>query len=244
MRTFAISMVSLFLFTQAAVANDAVSALNAKIESVFGNVDGSTAKAGAASLAFPVLDDFGVQIDGLAGKVNPSDAYGSAVHAFWRDSTVGLVGLTAAHAELGKTETLRYGGEAEYYLDQFTFTGYVGQQSGDIDTSAYAGLGARYYLTDDVMFSTVASTSDDLERYALALEAQTPVRGLSWYASLATGENDYDHAFFGLKFYFSGDRKSLIDRHRQDDPSNGLWDAVTDLFMAQPRTTAPVIQVN
>ena len=244
MRTFLLSLATLCLISSTAVANNAVSALNAKIEGVFGNVDGSTAKAGAGSVSLPVLDDFGIQIDGLVGKVNPSDAQGTGVHTFWRDSTVGLVGLTAAYAELGQTETQRFGGEAEYYLDQFTFTGYVGQQSGDIDTSAYAGLGAQYYLNKDIMFSTLVSTSNDLERYAIGLEHQTPVNGLAWFASLATGENNYDHAFFGLKFYFSGDRKSLIDRHRKDDPSNNLWNTVKDLFMSRPRTVAPVIQPN
>jgi hypothetical protein len=232
------------LLSQVGMANNAVSELNAKLETLYGNIDGETGKAAAGSVSIPIRMDFGIQIDGLAGEINPDDVDGAGLHAFWRDSSVGLLGLTASHTELGQTEANRFGGEAEYYLDKFTFTGYVGHQGGDIDDSAYAGIGTQYYLTHNVMISALANSSDDLERYAFGLEAQTPFKGVSWFASLATGERDYDHAFFGLRFYFSGERKSLIDRHREDDPINGLWDVVTDLFMSQPRTTAPPIMVH
>jgi hypothetical protein len=53
----------------------------------------------------------------------------------------------------------------------------------------------------------------------LLLEYQTPVRGLSCFADLATSDHGYDQALFGLRFYF-GKNKSLIRRHREDDPPN------------------------
>jgi hypothetical protein len=242
MKNSILNVALICLFSQASMANDAVSALNAKLEGLYGNIDGETARAGAGSVSLPMGSDFGIQFDGLAGEINPDDAHGTGVHAFWRDSKLGLLGVTGSHAELGKTEANRFGAEGEYYLGQLTFTGYVGHQGGDIDGSAYAGLGGKYYLTDNVMFSALASTSNDLERYALGLETQTSIRGLSVFARLATGENRYDGAFFGLRFYFSGDNKSLIRRHREDDPVNTLWGAVTDLFMsAPPVSTEPVV---
>ena len=55
----------------------------------------------------------------------------------------------------------------------------------------------------------------------LLLEYQTPINGLSCFAELAKGDNGYDHALFGLRYYF-GKNKSLIKRHREDDPPNLL----------------------
>ncbi|MCF7975405.1 MAG: hypothetical protein K9N55_16430 [Phycisphaerae bacterium] len=232
------------LLCQVVTANEAVSALNAKLEGLYGNIDGGAAKGGAGSVSLPIGTDFGIQFDGLFGEINPDDVHGAGLHAFWRDSSVGLIGLTAGHAELGKNETNRFGLEGEYYLEKITFTGNVGHQGGDIDASPYAGVGGQYYLTDNTMVSGLISTSNDLERYALGFETQTSVRGLSLFASLATGENHYEGAFLGLRFYFSGDNKSLIRRHREDDPVNSLWGTVTDLFMSKPTVAAPVIMDN
>ena len=49
------------------------------------------------------------------------------------------------------------------------------------------------------------------------LEYQTPIDGLTFFAEFADGENDYGHALFGVQFYL-GKSKSLIRRHREDDP--------------------------
>jgi hypothetical protein len=40
---------------------------------------------------------------------------------------------------------------------------------------------------------------------------------LALTAEYARGSHSYDHALFGIRFYF-GKNKPLIDRHRQDDP--------------------------
>jgi len=213
------------------LANDAVSSLNGKVEGISGNRNGETANALAGSVSAPLGDAFGIQADGLGGEINPDDAHGFGLHTFWRDSTIGLLGLTASNVELGTTEATRYGVEGEYYLDRATLTGYIGHQAGDIDDSMYGRISASCYLLDDLVLLGYISTSDDLERYALEAEYQTPVNGVSCYASIATGENDYDHAYFGLKIYMGTRNKTLIRRHREDDPLNNVWHTVLDLFM-------------
>jgi hypothetical protein len=96
-----------------------LSVLNGKVEGLYGNIDGKTAKAAAGSVSIPMFTHFGVQLDALTGEVSPDNAQGGGLHAFWRDAS-GLVGFTASHAELGKSEARRFGGEGEYYLDRFT----------------------------------------------------------------------------------------------------------------------------
>ena len=49
------------------------------------------------------------------------------------------------------------------------------------------------------------------------LEYQTPLRGLALTGEVARGDHGYDHWLLGVRYYF-GAKKSLMDRHRQDDP--------------------------
>jgi hypothetical protein len=221
-------LVLVCLLSTSSLGNEAVATTNFKTEGFYGNVDGETAKGLGASASVPLWRDFGLQIDGLGGEINPEDFYGVGLHAFWRNPGTGLFGLNATHTELREIEAPRLGLEGEYYLDRFTISAYGGYQSGDIDDSGYGALQGRYYVLDDLMVSAGAATSDDQERYAFAVEYQTPVHGLSLFANVATGEDDYDHAFIGLRFYFGGESKSLIRRHREDDPANNLFENILD----------------
>jgi hypothetical protein len=45
---------------------------------------------------------------------------------------------------------------------------------------------------------------------------------LSVFADAEIGEDDWNRVFVGLRFYFGGETKSLIRRHREDDPSGML----------------------
>jgi hypothetical protein len=224
------------LLAAGAAANDAVSMANFKIEGQVGNVDRHAARSVGGSVSIPVGDDFGLQIDGLAGEIDPEDFYGVGVHAFRRNPTVGLLGLIASHAELADVDATRVGAEGEYYLDRFTVAAYGGFQSGDIDDSVFGALEGRYYFIEDAVLSAGVALSDDHEWYGLGVEYQTPFEGVSLSLSFAAGERDYDHAFFGLRFYFGGEHKTLIRRHREDDPDNRLLDSVLALHVALPST--------
>ena len=111
------------------LANDAVSVNNYKLDGLYGNIDGETANAFSGSASFPVGMSYGIQIDGLVGRINPDEIYGLGVHTFWRDSNVGLLGLTGSSAEAYDSEVRRLGIEGEYHFNQFTFSGYLGLES-------------------------------------------------------------------------------------------------------------------
>jgi hypothetical protein len=212
-----------FLLTPV-MANDAVSTLNFKVEGLFGNREGETAQFFGGSAAIPVGKSFGVQVDGLAGRIDPTDIYGGGLHAFWRDSKTGLVGLTASYGDADSYEVTRVGGEGEVYFKHFTARGIIGHQTGDIEDSAYGGLQGQYYLLDDLVLSAGAMVSDKEGLYAFSAEYQTPIQGLTCFASVAKGEYHYDYAFVGLRFYFGGEHKTLIRRHREDNVANGLFE--------------------
>ena len=63
----------------------------------------------------------------------------------------------------------------------------------------------------------------------ITAEWQVPSRslpGLALFLDAAKGNKDFDMAIVGVRYYFGGN-KSLIQRHRQDDPDNLLGDSLT-----------------
>lgn len=53
--------------------------------------------------------------------------------------------------------------------------------------------------------------------------------GLSLYASAGTGSKDFDMLMVGARYYF-GETKTLINRHRNDDPETTLAEGGWDLY--------------
>ena len=67
--------------------------------------------------------------------------------------------------------------------------------------------------------------------YNIDIEYQTRVEGLSLFANASKGDNDYDHVIGGIRYYF-GKQKSLIERHRKDDPPSLLFAGASELARA------------
>jgi hypothetical protein len=59
--------------------------------------------------------------------------------------------------------------------------------------------------------------------------APLPRRGLSLFADVGVDEDRDFRSLFGLKYYFSRSDKTLIRRHREDDPE---VDLPGDLYQA------------
>lgn len=230
MRAVSIAILSC-LVTDSVYGNQAVSAYTGKVEGLYGNIDGETGKGVVGNFSMPVGDKFGVRWDGLYAEINPDHAYGAGLHAFWREPSTGLLGLTASHVRLTKTEATRVGIEGEYYLDRFTFVGAGGYQDGDIESSAYGGLQAGYYPKADLLLTLGITTTDSIDRYGLGIEYQPETPGVSVFANFALGDNNYEHVFFGLKVYIDPRPRSLFKRHREDDPVNNLFGSMLDVFM-------------
>jgi hypothetical protein len=227
----------LLCVASAAAAGEAVSGVNGKIGYLGGSMEGDWGNNVLGSAAVPLASNFGLQLDGLFTDVSHREFYGWGNHLFWRDSDTGLLGLTAAGIHEDNLHSLRGGLEGEWYADRFTFSAGAGvanlrYENGpypfidDDVTDFFAGVGVRYYPLEDLMVSTSYEHVFDNELVLGSLEYQTPVPGLSLFAQVARGENDYDHALFGVVFYFGGPQKSLMLRHRQDDPPSLAQDAL------------------
>jgi hypothetical protein len=230
----------------------AVSGINGKLELDFGGItdpESATFRA-AGSLSVPIGERFGVQGDVSIGNIDDSWSFGGALHAFTRDPSSYLLGVTAGVVVADGSRLAAIGPEAELYLDRVSLEGWAGWAAIDYedvlmpDESGFFAIGdVAWYPTDDWRLSIGGASI--LGRESLKLATEYQFAGLGFPLS-GTGEvRAYDtgawSAKIGIKGYFGGDPdKSLIDRHRQDDPPNralDLFGAAGDLLTATPDGT-------
>jgi len=226
-------MIFFLLLGAACYAGEAVSGPNGKVGVSVGSMDGNTGKNLTGSFTVPLGTNFGFQLDALYTDVSERDFYGMGAHLFWRDSEKGLFGLTAGGIrENDILDSWATGVEGEYYLGNVTLGAqggvatldYKGGSSSFIETDEtdyYASAEIGFYPMDDLLLSLSYNRVLDNGMVQGQIEYQTPVNGVSFFADIAQGENRYDHALVGLRYYF-GKKKNLKLRHRQDDPPNVL----------------------
>jgi hypothetical protein len=226
----------------------AVSGINGKLEIDFGGItdpESATFRA-AGSLSVPIGERFGVQGDVSIGNIDDTWAFGGALHAFTRDPSSYLLGVTAGVVVADGARLAAVGPEAELYLDRISLEGWAGWAAIDYDDIAMpdeSGVFAigdiAWYPTDDWRLSLGGASILGRESLKLATEYQFsglgfPLSGIGEVRAYDTGAWS---AKVGIKGYFGGEPdKSLIDRHRQDDPPNralDLFSAAGDLLTAE-----------
>lgn len=221
----------------------AVSGFNGKLDVSYLHYDadaGGNADGGAVigSISLPVGHSFGVQVDGgfahldvnVGGEVTIG---GVALHGFWRDPDVALLGFYGHYANidgLGASgiDSWRFGIEGELYLDRISLEGFAGADhvsgGGVSDTFFNAEAIAAFYATDD--FRIHAGIAHQFEDTVgkIGAELMLPIGGnmTSLYADGTFGDDVTIRA--GLRIYFGQSGKSLMARHREDDPRAKITD--------------------
>lgn len=219
-------LTALSICTGSLIASEAVSKPNGKISLYGASIDNSEAGNISGSLAFPLNDQLGAQIDGVLGTLEDEMLYGGAGHLFWRDPTRALLGMTATYVRWYDLDVWRIGAEAEAYIQQATLAAQIGNQAGDLGDALYTSASLRYYLADEnLMIAAGGSQLDGQNQFFADLEYQTALNGLSLFAGGAIGEDNYELFLGGLRFYF-GEEKTLMLRHREDDPFNPVFNTL------------------
>jgi len=219
----------------------AVSGLNVKVGGFGAHLNDETPAGVFAALALPLSRDFGLQVDGVSGKGNGAPFYGVGGHLFWRDPSRGLLGAYASHlvweassdegtTDFQRTEASKVGLESQLYLGRLSLEGMAAYQFGTLE--GFAGKGTvAYYPRDDFRVHLTAGQVQGPGFFASAGFEWAPptVRALSLFADIGFDEDRDVRSLFGLKLYFSREDKSLIRRHREDDPD---VDLPNDLFQS------------
>ncbi len=217
----------------------AVSGVNGKIAFQGGAFEDEGFGLVTGSLSLPIGTRYGFQADGLAGMRDEDFVGGGAGHLFWRDPSLGLLGIYGSYTlreDIGG-DVARIGVEGEYYWSNWTAKALVGAEFLDAgnafvepDDGFFAFSDISYYLDENLELSVGHRYTN--ERNALALGAEYQLSqtvfssGVSLFAEGRIGEDDYNAVWGGVRFYL-GDDKSLMRRHREDDPTQ--WND-EDLF--------------
>lgn len=212
-------------FTGSPKALPAVSGLNGKLSGSGGIVNGDGRGAATGTLTVPLGFDFGAQIDGAIGGFDGDTSGGIAGHLFTRDPSSYLFGAAAMYQAIGNNDIFRIGPEVEIYLDRFSIEAMAGYEDADNggDDLFFAG-DLAFYPDDNLRISAGYSRSLGIDVAQFGLEWMPNIDfflPVSVFSQVQVGEGNFESVWAGIRIYFSGDRnKSLIRRHREDDPQD------------------------
>lgn len=212
----------------ASAEGPAVSAPNGKVIPFAGSVSDDGVGGIAGAFTIPLTYSTGVQFDAAAASVDGDAFGGGAVHVFWRDPDVALIGGFASYAyldALGGQEVSRIGAEMELYQGNLTLDARVGYRFGDLEEDPFGSAELRYYLTDDFVVS--GGYEYDHESKGLASLEYQVMSGAEYGASIFVDSRIHSEDSYsvlgGFKVYLAS-QKSLRDRHRRDDPEVDITD--------------------
>jgi hypothetical protein len=231
------------LFGSFAVAADidiaklpAVSAINGKIEIGGGFADLEAINSdelfyGAGSISLPLGDAFGLQVDGAVKDVFGETMVGGGMHLFMRDPSSYLIGGIAGYSDVGDANVAWVGGEAELYLENVSLElagGYmnVDPNVGSNDDEFFGFADAAFYPMENLRLAIGASSVANFESAHAKVEWMLDSTPLAFTLEGRLGEDDFSSVTAGISFYFGGNQsdKSLMRRHREDDPRNRVLD--------------------
>jgi opacity protein-like surface antigen len=201
----------------------AVSGINGKLEGAGGyieDLDDGGRFHGVGTLSLPLGCLFGVQVDAGAGDLDGTGFWGVGGHFFMRDPQSYLLGVHAQYIDLDGFDILRIGPEAELYLGNITLSAFAGLEDAEgLSDDVIANIEAAFYVTEDFKLSGGYRRFLNVDAGALGVEFQ-PGLGypVSLFADAMIGSDDYTSIMGGIRIYFGGDDKSLMARHREDDP--------------------------
>lgn len=222
-----------FVSWHAARAEDkpAVSEFNGKLDYTGGNLDGYSANVLNGSVTAPLGHSFGAQFDASGGNISGTLVKGYGGHLFWRDPDMGMVGVVGARTGFGTYWGNRLGVEGEAYLGPVTLAVVGGWQNGELKHTGWANADVRYYPLDNLMLEAGAGVYNVQHTGHVGFEWRPAfldaVPGLALFGDAGFGERNYEHALAGVRIYFGGGDKSLVRRHREDDPLSLLMGGIT-----------------
>lgn len=210
---------------------------------------------GAASITVPLTHSFGFQLDGAAASTRGTSTLSAGAHAFWRDPSRGLIGAYGSTSRLdavGGISIHRAALEADAYFGRFTLGGLAGWEGGNtrnfvggqikIKDRFFDDIKLSYYATDNWRVSVGHTYLSGRHAATLGSEYMVGISGgtaAALFAEARLGERGNRAAIGGLTLYFGQKDKTLIRRHREDDPPNYSFYHLLWLAIEQQRLGFP-----
>lgn len=241
----------------------AVSAVNGKVSLGGGYADvdldnGDGTFYGAASLSLPLGETFGFQGDLTVNNMFGDTGVGGVGHLFTRDPNSYLLGGIAGYTDFSGSSLAFAGAEGELYLDNISLEMIGGYMNVNPDFGSSSDKGfvmgdIAFYATENLRLTLGAASVGGFESAHAAVEWMMADMPLALEGDVRVGEDDYVAATLGVNYYFGGNEpgKSLLRRHREDDPRNRALDifgagagAMAGGGGAAPLCTAPYVELD
>jgi hypothetical protein len=225
------------------VALPAVDGINYKGDLFAGYFNSGTFAGARGSVTVPLGFRYGAQLDGTLSSYRGDFLGRLGGHLFWRDPMVGLLGVYGSYARwsrVGGVHATHLGIEGEYYSGPWTVSAVLGAENGNTQTAFsnpfFTGykvnsrffdmVDLHYYLNENSRVSIGHRYIGGRHALALGGEWARPIgpRTLgSVFVEARLGEDKFSGIWVGLRAYYGQRDKSLIRRHREDDPIS-WWD--------------------
>jgi hypothetical protein len=159
---------------------------------------------------------------------------GGGLHLFTRDPSSYLPGLYGSYHIWNSVDIWRAATEFQLYVRQFSLDGLAGFESvnvpttagtpvGTSDNHAFGQIDLAYYPIDDLKLTIGYHYEDATSLGSAGVEYLLRASGspISLFAKSDFGDEQFNRVTGGLEIYFGSDPgKSLIERHRTEDPEN------------------------
>lgn len=239
----------------------AVDGVNGKLGGFAGSFANQSVEAGEGALAVPLGCALGAQLDLTGGSFEGKFLGTVAGHLFWRNPAEGLLGAYGDFTDwnqLAGVHAAHIGPEGELYRGWWTLQGVTGVEFGNAQTGAvgsvtqtfniatrfFDAVNLAYYATDNVQLYVGQRFVGGKDAAAFGVELGVPLgHGVmaALFAEGDVGQDSFHGVWGGLRLYFGQKDKTLIHRHREDDPTtwiNGLG-SVSNGGSQTPTPSAP-----
>lgn len=218
----------------------AVDGINYKFDVLGGSLAEEGFGGARGSVSIPLGFRYGLQLDATGSSYEGEFLGSVSGHLFWRDPGVGLLGLYASYLhwdKFGGLHASRVALEAEHYHGPWTFSAVLGVEAGNtksqlngsvletigVKSRFYDMIDIHYYMNENTRFSIGHRYLGGKNALALGTEWSVPIAPRtqgSFFLEGRIGESDYKSIWAGLRVYMGRTDKTLIRRHREDDPEN------------------------
>lgn len=201
----------------------AVDGLNFQLSGLTGAIGGYANSMFMATIAtpVPVFEQFGVQADLAIGNYDADYiSSAAALHIFWRDPSIGLLGIYGDWSYINPEHAGRVAVEGAWYNGRWSLDVMAGVQFGQhVYTDFVDEVDLSYYFTDNLKASIGHRliSRGNVANFSFEWMPEA-APGWSVFGQAETGEDEYHAAWIGLRYAFgTGSANTLIERDRNSN---------------------------
>ena len=205
-------------------SSDAVDGINFTFGALGGSLDGVGNGMGLLSIStgIPYFSSFGLQGDlvyGIYDGTKAETSAAAALHIFWRNPGVGMLGIYGDWGYLSPVHSGRLGLEASHYSGQWTVEGLFAMEFGqNVLTKFVDEVDVSYYFDENrkVSFGHRLTSRGHVANVGFEVQFGENL-GTAWsvFGEAEAGQDDYYQVFAGIKTTFgAGGLKTMMARDR------------------------------